>query len=207
MIITLRNISKKYIREWIIKDFSYRFETGKSYAITGNNGSGKSTLVQIIAGYLTPSSGEISFEENGTSISDENIYSLLSIAAPYLELIEDFTVEEQVDFHTAMKPMHVDKLLDESGLMNHLKKPIKNLSSGYKQRLKLALAFASQSPLLLLDEPTSNLDAEGVIWYHEKVREQKNCILVIASNVVSEYDFCDEILDVMKFKWGIRNGE
>jgi ABC-type multidrug transport system ATPase subunit len=205
MKITLENIGRRFNREWIFRNVNYTFESGQSYAILGANGSGKSTLLQVISGSLTPSEGTLSFQKDGKTIDIESVYEHLSLAAPYLELVEDFTLEEQIDFHFKFKSyrdgIDLQRVIDLLGFQKSRFKAIKYFSSGMKQRTKLALAFCSDTPVLLLDEPTSNLDSEGVEWYLKLIREfSKNRLVIICSNQEQEYGFCDELIRVGDYK-------
>jgi ABC-2 type transport system ATP-binding protein len=141
MQISLQQASKRFNKEWIFRNLDFTFESGQHYALIGNNGSGKSTLLQIIAGYSSLTKGNIHWSEN-----DHNtIYKELSFAAPYLELIEEFTTLEQFTFHTTFKSLQssisVNDIIERIGLKNSTHKQIRYFSSGMKQRLKLALAI------------------------------------------------------------------
>jgi len=151
--ISLINAGKRFNKDWIFKDLNYLFEMGQHYALIGNNGSGKSTLLQVIAGYAGLSKGKIEWGENDT----HSIFKQISLAAPYLELIEEFTTMEQIEFHEKFKPLRKDishtEMIEMVGLKASTDKQIRYFSSGMKQRLKLALAIFSDTPILLLDEP------------------------------------------------------
>lgn len=203
-VIKTESLSKKFNRHFLFRDFSFEFTSGKSYALTGHNGSGKSTLLQILCGIQLPTAGTLNVSRNQHPIT-ETCYQFCSFSAPYSELIEEFTLQEAIDFHNRLKPFsknfHLDQLLLETGLHTHLNKEMKWFSSGMKQRVKLILSLFSESPLLFLDEPTSNMDEAGIEWYRnsiEKVKQDK--LLIIASNQRSEYDFCDEVIDITKYK-------
>ncbi len=205
LLITLDRISKRFIREWIIRDCCYSFQSGKAYAITGPNGSGKSTLAQIVSGYSTPTSGSINYNFNGTDLAQEDIYKLLTYAAPYVELIEEFTLNELLNFHFKLKkPIEGISQSEITKLFNLEKsvdKEIRNFSSGMKQRLKIGLSLTTASELIILDEPTTNLDESGVNWYLELVnRFGRKKLLIVCSNQKREYVFCEEILDLMDWK-------
>ncbi len=204
MEITLENLSKKYHREWVFKNLNLKLLSGESYAITGPNGSGKSTLIQVIAGAMLPSSGKIAYQ-NHQEIPAEEIYQHLSFASPYLELVEEFTLVEFLEFHFKFKEvkkgMSVVDIVAETYLIDAKDKYIKNFSSGMKQRLKLALCFFSQSSIILLDEPTSNLDEKGIDWYKSHVQNDLSSKLVmIASNQKEEYAHCDTIVNINDYK-------
>lgn len=179
---------------------------GTRYAVLGKNGSGKSTLLQTIAGYRLPSEGQIEFEEKGKIIPEHLHYSFLSLASPYLELIEDYNLDEFLRFHTKLKPllqgMSNNEFTSSLQLANITGKPISQYSSGMKQRLRLALAFFSDVPLILLDEPCSNLDAQGVEWYRDLLdKYSTERMLVICSNHQEhEYTPCNSIIDMALYK-------
>jgi ABC-type multidrug transport system ATPase subunit len=200
MRITLSDAGKRFNREWIFRHVDYQFFSSNAYAITGPNGSGKSTLLQFIAGAIMPSEGKLSYSTNeGAAVAD--YYRMLSIAAPYLETIEEMTALEFLQFHEAFKPlmqdMTVGRALERVGLSEARDKQIRYFSSGMKQRIKLAQAFFSDTPVLLLDEPTTNLDAPGITLYHEMIREYTGeRILIISSNDRSEYEFCTHKLEM-----------
>jgi ABC-type multidrug transport system ATPase subunit len=108
--ITLTNIGKRFNRDWIFKNINLVFEQGKSYAITGSNGSGKSTLLQVIAGASIYSQGEISYKLNN-EIIETTVFKNISIAAPYLDLIEEMTADEFLKFHSSFKPFTIRRLI------------------------------------------------------------------------------------------------
>ncbi|GHA53133.1 ABC transporter ATP-binding protein [Pontibacter akesuensis] len=204
MQINLTGLGKRYNYEWIFRNLTYTFKSGTSYAILGHNGSGKSTLLTIIAGHNLSSEGELSYAVNGKTIPPEAAYRHLSLTAPYLELIEEFTLLEMLDFHTRFKPLRqnlsTEALIDRMGLLKSKHKYVKDFSSGMKQRLKLGLAIYSDTFLLLLDEPTTNLDQEGVAWYQEHVAENKaGRLIIVGSNIQHEYGFCDEQLRISDY--------
>ena len=203
--ISLENINKKFVREWIIRDCNYTFQSGKSYAVTGPNGSGKSSLAQILIGYSTPTSGKITFTNGDSSLAVDEVYRIMSFAAPYMELIEEFTLAEQLDFHFKLKKSVAGITVREIPALMQLEKSrnkqIRNFSSGMKQRLKLGLAFFTEADLIVLDEPTTNLDESGMNWYLENVQKlKKEKLLVICSNQEREYTFCDETVSLMNWK-------
>jgi ABC-type multidrug transport system ATPase subunit len=206
MQITLEKICKKFNYEWIFRNVDYTFESGMAYVILGANGSGKSTLMQIVAGNLLPTSGEINFVAGTTEISQDIIYRHVSISAPYLELIEEFTLAEILEFHRKFKPfrnnLNDNQIIDITGLTKVRNKPIRYFSSGMKQRVKLSLAILSDTNVVLLDEPASNLDKQGVEWYQQLVESNRsNRIFIVCSNSQShEYSFCNNELQIGDYK-------
>ena len=199
--IRLSNISKKFGSTWIFKNISVEFEAGKKYAITGPNGSGKSTLLKIIAGIITPHEGKTEVIRNKTVLSSDELFKEISFCAPYMELPEELTLAELLTFHTNLRPIGIR----HNELINQLQiepdKEIRNYSSGMKQRLKLALAFYTQSSILLLDEPASTLDEFWMTWYLKTVQAVSvEKIIIISSNMPAEYAFCNNILNILDYK-------
>lgn len=205
MQISLQNIGRRFNREWIFKGIDYTFEEAGSYAILGANGSGKSTLLQVLNGSLVPSAGAITYTNGTVNIEPGDIFNYLSLAAPYLEVIEDFTLNEMIDFHFRFKPyrLGMDKeavagILNLQGSRN---KAIRYFSSGMKQRLKLALAFCADTPILMLDEPTANLDNQGIDWYLGLIEQYSaGRLTIICSNQQHEYSFCANTLSIADYK-------
>jgi ABC-type multidrug transport system ATPase subunit len=203
--ISVENLGKKFSNEWIFRNLNETFQSGESYTFVGSNGSGKSTLLQVLTGYMPHSEGVINYQINDNTIEIDNFYKHLIIAAPYLELIEDFTLTELLAFHIKFKPLKnnlsITEFIDFIELPKAKNKEIKYFSSGMKQRVKLGLAFQSDCEILMLDEPTSNLDAQATDWYLRNVQEHsKNRMLFICSNQASEYEFCRNILNIQDYK-------
>jgi ABC-type multidrug transport system ATPase subunit len=206
MQITLTDIGKRYNYEWIFHGIHYEFTAANNYAILGGNGSGKSTLLQLIAGNLLPSKGRIQYTRNHVNIDAERIYTQLSFASPYLELLEELTLWESVTFHARFKTFYDElnaaQVLALMQLEKARDKQLKFFSSGMKQRVRLALAILSNTPLLLLDEPASNLDKKAVSWYQELMNTySKDRLIIVASNQLEyEYPFCNVVMNVEDFK-------
>lgn len=194
--ISLNGAGKKFNREWIFRHLNFEMEAGQSYAITGPNGSGKSTLLQCIAGSCLLSEGNLTFaDEKGNSISEDRIYQSISFAAPYLELIEEMTPQEFLQFHLQFKPLlhgtTIENILALAQLEVAANKQIRYFSSGMKQRLKLLQAFYSDVPVILLDEPCTNLDRNGFEFYRSLCEGPgKNRLMIIGSNDPAETEQC-----------------
>lgn len=221
MTISLSDAGKRFNRDWIFRHFNYSFEAGQSYAITGPNGSGKSTLLQVLSGGMMVSEGKCEWSgenpgfepesrERGTSngitaITAENIYRQVSIAAPYLEIVEEMTLTEFLAFHQGFKPFFfgitIEKIISTVGLGNAGNKQIRYYSSGMKQRVKLAQCIFSDTAIVLLDEPCTNLDAAGIKLYHRLINEYcKERLVVVSSNDEVEFSFCKKKIDITDYK-------
>jgi ABC-type multidrug transport system ATPase subunit len=205
MRINLTNLGKRFNRDWIFRNLNFQFDTGSHYAITGPNGSGKSTLLQIISGSSIFNEGCINYFKNDTPIAAEKIYQEISLAAPYLDLIEEMTLTEFFSFHHSMKgwlnSLSTKEVIFLSSLEYAAHKQIRYYSSGMKQRVKLAQAIFSNVPIVLLDEPLTNLDEEGVSLYYTLIEKYcSNRLLIISSNEKKEYSFCNQIIDIRDYK-------
>lgn len=216
------NLGKKYRREWVFRkvsltlggqhtdsrvcgDTDLNSAIPNSYTFVGPNGSGKSTLLQLLAGAMPATEGKLAYTLNGKLLDADQWFRQVVMAAPYLELIEELTLSELLAFHQIFKPfknaLTPDAVVDAMQLGHARHKEIKYFSSGMKQRVKLGLAFFSEAPVVILDEPTSNLDRAGVAWYQAQVRQlDPEQLLLIGSNQPDEYDFCPNVLDIMQWK-------
>jgi ABC-type multidrug transport system ATPase subunit len=204
--IVVDRIGKKFVREWIIRNATFTLETGQKYVFVGPNGSGKSTCLQLLTGMFPVSEGTIKYiPESGMEIDVDNWYKYLVIAAPYMELIEEFTLREHIEFHRRFKPLKNNISspdFEEFIQLPHAsEKVIRHFSSGMKQRLKLGLALMSDVPVVFLDEPTTNLDLPGINWYLDNVTKLgENQLVLLGSNVKQEYEFCENIISVSTFR-------
>ena len=205
MKITLEHISKRFQRYWIFKDINYSFTSPEAYALLGPNGCGKSTLLRIIAGMQSPSLGTVVYSNDDALIPVNDIFNKISFSAPGMEIVEELTLREFFDFHFSFKRplpgLTIDKIIALCDLKNAVTKTIGDYSSGMKQRVKLAQAIFADTPVLLLDEPCTNLDQQGVEQYRGWMEEYgKNRLVIVASNDPREYFFCKERIVIEDYK-------
>lgn len=205
MEIQLTNAGKRFRFDWIFKDLNFVFSTGECCAVLGPNGSGKSTLLKVISGHLSLSKGACRYIQNGQITDPDTQYRQVAYAAPYIELIEEFTLEEAILFHARLKPLVPGitpaALYERLELPKARHKEIRFFSSGMKQRLKLALAICSDTPVLLLDEPTTNLDVHATVWYKRLLEEfSSDRIVILASNDPSDLDICNRQLRILDYR-------
>ncbi len=184
MKIILDNIGKKYNYHWIFRNLNQELTGPSHWGILGNNGSGKSTLLKLLTGFLSPSEGSIKWDEE---LTNTTIFRYIGIASPHLELIEEFSLIEILTFHNKFRSFidgnTVQSLVGLSGLGKNADKPLRYYSSGMKQRVKLILAIMSNNPLIILDEPCSNLDEQSIAWYQKLVKDfTADRLLIIGSN-------------------------
>jgi ABC-type multidrug transport system ATPase subunit len=205
MKISLKDTSKRFQRHWIFRNLSYEFTAPNAYALLGPNGSGKSTLLRVISGMQSPSLGKVEFSKDGQVIEGNKVFSNISFSAPGQEIVEELTLHEFLEFHFSFKKLldgiSIDTIINETGLQASANKPIGDYSSGMKQRVKLAQAIFSDTDILLLDEPCTNLDQHGVEQYRDWMdRYAKDRLVIIASNDVREYYFCREQIVIEDYK-------
>jgi ABC-type multidrug transport system ATPase subunit len=199
MQIRLEAIQKSYQKKQIFKNLSAEFESGKRYGVAGYNGSGKSTLLKIIAGFITPNSGNILYSIQGKNIPVESIFQHINFTAPYLDLPTDLNFYELLDFHFSMKKRQGNANNDQINECFQLptELPIRQFSSGMLQRVKLALAFFTEGDLILLDEPTETLDDKGFELYTTLLENlSTNKTVIIASNKDKDFIQCTSILRI-----------
>lgn len=180
----------------VFQDMQATLHSGEAWSVTGPNGSGKSTLIKVLGGFTGLSIGTIQWQTEEKPIEPAEIYQYCSLAAPYLELFESFTLEENIRFYGSLKGfrsgMKPSDVLDFIGLNHAARKHVRDFSSGMKQRTKLGLAFCADTNILLLDEPLSNLDSKGYEWYRNISRDFiRDRIVVVGSNLeADETGFC-----------------
>ena len=214
MTISLSDAGKRYNRDWIFRHINYNFEKGNSYAIIGPNGSGKSTLLQVLSGSMMLNEGKLTYKDESQKLKIKNqkpeipvdtIYSSVSICAPYLEVVEEMTLKEFLDFHHGFKPflpgITNDIIISSFGLEKAANKQIRYYSSGMKQRVKLGQCIFSDTAIVLLDEPCTNLDTDGIALYHSLIEKYcKDRLVVVSSNDEVEYKFCKEKINISNYK-------
>lgn len=206
MEIILENLSRNFGPQVVIKNLNYSFLSGNTYAILGGNGSGKSTVLRLVYGALTPSEGNVTYKYQNEVLNKDKVPFEISLAGPYLELIEELTAKEFLSFYYKFRMpkegFDPEKILEVCFLSDSQNKEIRNFSSGMKQRLRLGLAFLTQSKLVLLDEPTSNLDPQGIEWYRQLVTDHLNgrTLLIGSNHQEKEMDFCQHHLEAQNWR-------
>jgi ABC-type multidrug transport system ATPase subunit len=200
--INVEGLGKKFGNEWIFRHLDRDFRAGERYAITGHNGSGKSTLLKILAGNLPATTGKLHFSLGDRAMAEDEVFRHLAYAAPYLDLIEELTLAEAIAFHQKFKPLRVSarELLTSLGYVRMADRPLKQFSSGMKQKVKLGLALYSDCSALLLDEPTANFDQANTEWYLDEIKKAPHRLIIICSNQAHEYAGCGETLNLADLK-------
>lgn len=205
MKVSLTDAGKRFNRDWIFRHCTYEFAAEQSYAIIGPNGAGKSTLLQTLSGSMLLSEGIGKWIFNDKEIASDKVFNYVSICAPYLEVVEEMTLNEFLNFHKSFKPffpgISVENIISILGLENAATKQIRYFSSGMKQRVKLAQAIFSDTPILLLDEPCTNFDKSGYELYYHLINDySKKRTVIVSSNDQNEFKFCTHQLNIQEWK-------
>ena len=208
-----RDIEKRYFEKNVFKGVSFNLKETYSLAVTGRNGKGKSTLLKILAGLISKSAGEIELKISGKEILKENQFFEIGFIAPYLQLYDELTAYENLEFFYNLKVAakkggelpkdkkeFINSLLEKVNLFSRRDDFIKDYSSGMKQRAKLAFSVINTPSLLIMDEPRTNLDSEGVeIAYSIAEEQKKRGILIIATNEKEDTSLCTQILNIEEY--------
>lgn len=197
------NLEKRYGQKTVFSNLTIETDT-PVLGIAGINGSGKSTLLKCLAGLLKPSSGSVQWVIDGEQVKRTNLKNRLGFAAPYVQLYEELTVRENLEFIQNVRSLNSSKpisnLLEPLGAAQLLERHFGELSTGQQQRIKLAASVIHDPDILLLDEPGSNLDRAGkeiILSFVERYKESDRMV-VIASNQQDELALCNEIIELKK---------
>lgn len=200
------NLNKAFGRRLIFENINFKFNRNDIYGISGHNGSGKSTLVKIIAGIISPSSGKIIHLSDGKEIISEQLHNHIGFVSPYLVMYDEFSAWENLSYFAKIRDVPFNKekityLLETFLLINRKDDYVKTYSSGMKQRLKFIFALMHSPELLILDEPTSNLDNEGKDKVYSILRKESgSSVIIIASNEDSDLELCSTKLQLENYK-------
>ncbi len=204
------SLEKSFLNKVIFKNVTLDIKEGDSIAVTGRNGSGKSTLLKVLANLIKPNKGKIEIFDNGKEVIPDKVHLYLGMIAPYINLYDELSAYENLEFFFDLKcknGTYKDKkerikyLLDKINLYSRRNDDVKNYSSGMKQRVKLAFAIINDPKILLLDEPRTNLDVEGIDLVYKVAEEQiKNGILILATNEPEDTRLCQRIISIEDYK-------
>jgi ABC-type multidrug transport system ATPase subunit len=201
MELSLQKLSKAFNQKTVFKNLNLDIPSGSHLAIQGSNGSGKSTLLKIISGGLLASEGVIRYSLKGKPVSEDRVYQYVHLVAPYNTVIEELTLPELFRLHQKLGCLpeyeSYKAWRDQLQYPFHPDHRIKTFSSGMKQRVKLGLTMLDSRPLILLDEPGTNMDAQGKAWLLRLIAGLKpDQTLIMASNEISELALCTSMLNV-----------
>jgi heme exporter protein A len=200
MTLRINNLTKSFDRKIVFENINFQLNAGDSLAVTGRNGSGKSTLIKILSGTLIPSSGDLEISEAGKTLPRDDYRKFIGLVSPYLFFYEEFTAAETLRLAARIRgtdETKIDDILNNVGLYSSRNDAVRIYSSGMKQRLKFGFAIIHEPPILMLDEPISNLDAEGIKMAEGLVgRYRQNGIIIVATNSRDERSWCKDELNL-----------
>ena len=189
--IRVENVDHHFGLRRVLRDVSMQVKTGEIGVILGANGAGKSTLLKIIAGLLPPTSGAARVIVNGAELDAMQRRQFLGYVAPDLTLYRELTGAENLEFFARLRGIRLERpalkeVLQRVGLKGRGRDPVGAYSSGMRQRLKYAFALLGQPPILLLDEPTANLDVDGIAIVEQIIQAQQarpgGGLVIVATN-------------------------
>ncbi|MEP7262855.1 MAG: ABC transporter ATP-binding protein [Bacteroidota bacterium] len=198
-------LGKRFGEHWLFRNLNFSLHKGDKLAVTGNNGSGKSTLLQLISGHMRATEGQIKMTVGGSEIPADNWFQHLAWTAPYIDIIEEFTASEFLKFYGEHKKMinalSPEEIISMCSLNEYAKQSISSYSSGMKQRLKLACTILTDVPLLLLDEPLTNLDESGNHFYAQLIAEftKDKTVIVCSNDLENEISFCNKKIKISDY--------
>jgi heme exporter protein A len=198
--ITLKvnDLRKDFNRRPIFAGVSFELSEGRTLAISGRNGSGKSTLLKVIASLLSQTAGTVSLRVDGVEVAPRWMFRYIGMVAPYLHLYEEFSALENLALIDSIRGAkhtgsEYESLLAMVSLEKRKHDVVRTFSSGMKQRLKYALAWMERPPLMLLDEPRTNLDADGISMMKDLFDTQRGAgVVIVATNEEEDVVMCDE---------------
>ncbi|MBE6883402.1 MAG: ATP-binding cassette domain-containing protein [Ruminococcaceae bacterium] len=206
--IEVKNLVKQYGNNFAVNDISFEVKQGDILGFLGPNGAGKSTTMNIITGYLSATTGSVTID--GIDIMEDPIGAKAKIGylPEHPPLYLDMTVKEYLGFvyelkkATQPRTAHIDEICELVKISDVYKRPIKNLSKGYKQRVGIAQAMIGNPEVLILDEPTVGLDPKQIIEIRNLIRELgERHTVILSSHILPEVQaVCDRIIVINKGK-------
>ena len=205
--IQVENITKKYGSFIAVKNISFEIEEGEIVGFLGPNGAGKSTTMNMITGFIEPSSGKIIVDGYDISKKPKKAKKQIGYMPEGVPLYGDLTVKEFVTYMAEIKGVDkkekkekVLKAIEETGLTEVQKKLTKNLSRGYKQRVSMAGALVGDPKVIILDEPTVGLDPKQVTEIRALIKELgKTHTVILSSHILSEVSqICNKVIIINK---------
>ena len=207
--IEVKHVTKKYGNFTAVDDISFTIKDNEVVGFLGPNGAGKSTTMNMITGYIEPTSGKIIVNDYDISKDPKKVKRQIGYMPESTPLYNDLTVREFVNYMADLKYVkrkekkeRVDKVLKDVGLTDVQKKLIRNLSRGYKQRVSMAGALIGDPKVLILDEPTVGLDPKQITEIRDLIRKLgKNHTVILSSHILSEVSqICEKVIIINKGK-------
>lgn len=207
--IEVSHLTKKYGRHLAVDDVSFTVEDGQIYGLLGPNGAGKSTIMNILTGYLSATSGQVTVAGHPLPEEADEAKACVGYLPEQPPLYPEMTVGEYLNFVAELKKVpraqrkeQVHRAARRTGLEKVLPRLIRSLSKGYKQRVGIAQALLGSPKIIILDEPTVGLDPAQVIEMRKLIRELgKAHTVILSSHILSEVQaVCQQVLILSKGK-------
>ena len=207
--IKVNNLTKKYGDFIAIDNISFEIGDGEIVGLLGPNGAGKTTTMNMITGFIEPSSGEIYVNEYNALKKPRQSKTQIGYMPEGVPLYSDLTVKEFVKYMGELKKVSKEEvkkqlpiILDQTDLKDVQNKLIKNLSRGYKQRVSLAGTLIGNPKILILDEPTVGLDPKQITEIRSLIKSLgKKHTIILSSHILSEISqICDKVIIINKGK-------
>lgn len=194
-------LGHRFQQKFLFRGLDYVFEAGRIHLVKGSNGTGKSTFLKILSGAMDASEGSVLFKLDGNSLAIEDVWQHMGFVSPYQELPEELRLPELISFQTQLEGSGLkadyDLLIRLFGLEKDLGKPIRNYSTGMKQKARFVLGLGAKRSIWLLDEPGSNLDAESSDKFWKFLIENKQeRLIILASNEPEEFKKADLLISL-----------
>lgn len=194
------HVGKTYGTRRVLQSVCADLKDGDTLVVTGRNGAGKSTLLRIIAGLLRPSQGQVSMWADGVAIRDSARRQVLGFVGADVHLYRELTAREHLRLLGRLRGLSMDAArsaaaLAQVGLGGREDELVGGFSSGMQQRLRYALALVHRPRLLLLDEPTTNLDMAGIAIVDRIIKDAAgDGIVILATNDPRESQYGELVL-------------
>ena len=207
--IEVKNVTKKYGNFTAVDNISFNIEEGEIVGLLGPNGAGKSTTMNMITGFIEPTEGEIIIDGNDILKKPKKAKKQIGYMPEGVPLYNDLTVKEFVNYMADLKMVprkekkeNIQKVLEQTNLVEVKNKLIRNLSRGYKQRVSMAGALVGNPKILILDEPTVGLDPKQITEIRALIKSLgKEHTVILSSHILSEISqICEKVIIINKGK-------
>ncbi|MBQ5954623.1 MAG: ABC transporter ATP-binding protein [Firmicutes bacterium] len=207
--IEVKNLVKQYGTHLALDDLSFSVEDNEIFGFLGPNGAGKSTTMNIITGYLAPTSGTVTIDGHDIIEDPIGAKKLIGYLPELPPLYMEMTPREYLKFVAEAKGVkkadlrdEIDRVMEKTAIIDVQNQLIKTLSKGYRQRVGMAEAIIGSPKVIIMDEPTVGLDPVQIIEFREMIRELgKDHTVIISSHILAEIsEICHKIMIIVKGK-------
>lgn len=207
--IEVKNVTKKYGNFTAAEDMNFNIKEGEIVGLLGPNGAGKSTTMNMLTGFIEPTEGEIIIDSYDMAKKPKNAKKQIGYMPEGVPLYTDLTVKEFIGYMADLKMVakknkkeSIQKVIEETNLVDVQNKLIKNLSRGYKQRVSMAGALVGEPKILILDEPTVGLDPKQITEIRTLIKSLgKEHTIILSSHILSEVSqICEKVIIINKGK-------